>query len=364
MMIRSVLISALLASALATGSVHAAGKTLTMEPVDMEGGGGELFVTPEGVSLLIDTGSPASDRQPTGLDGAKDGVDRIVRQFDALGVKKIDYLIITHYHGDHLGGIFELLKRMPIGEIIDHGPNREVPNPNEPPNSMTNRMAPDTMRNYAEYIKDIKDYKHIVAKPGDVFHFGSLTDTIVSADSQFIDAPLPGAGEPGQHCDAPPNPMDGGIENTKSVGSILSFGKVKIAVLGDLTWNMEHELFCPIDKVGHVNILLVSHHGLPLSTHPASIAGMRPDIVVMGNGAKKGAAPAVVNTINASPGLQGFWKMHASLANGDLDGDPNYIANLQPPPDNGDTIRLDIARGGEVTVTNTRNGFTKTYEVH
>jgi beta-lactamase superfamily II metal-dependent hydrolase len=362
-MVRGALISALLASALAVGPVHAAGKALIMEPVDMEGGGGTLFVTPEGKSLLIDTGSPANDRQPVGLDGAKGGVDRIVAMAHALGVRKIDYLLITHYHADHLGGIFELLKRMPIGTIIDHGPNREVPNPNEPPNSMTNRMAPDTIKNYAEYMKEIKGHKHIVAKPGEVFHFGSLTDTIVSADSKFIDKPLPGAGEPGQHCDEPPNPLDGGVENTKSVGSILSFGKVKIAVLGDLTWNMEHELFCPIDKVGHVNILLVTHHGLHWSSHPASIAAFRPDIAVMGNGAKKGAEPEVVNRINASPGLQAFWKMHSSLDYGSLDGDPNYIANTQAPPDNGYTIRLDIARNGKVVVTNTRNGFSQTYRV-
>ncbi len=362
-MIRSALISALLASVVAAGPGHAADKTLKMLPIDMEGGGGTLFVTPEGKSLLIDTGSPARASDPPSLDGSKGGVDRIVTMAHALGVKKIDYLLLTHYHADHLGGIFELIKRMPVGTFIDHGMNREVPNPDEPPNSMTNRMAPDTIKNYAEYIREIKGHKHIVAKPGDVFHFGSLTDTIVSADSKFIAKPLPGAGGPSQHCDVPPNPMDGGIENTKSTGSILSFGKVKIAVLGDLTWNMERELFCPIDKVGHVNVLLVTHHGLALSSHPASIAGMRPDIAVMGNGAKKGAVPEVVNRIAASPGLQGFWKMHSSVADGNLDGDPNYIANLQVPPDDGKTIRLDIARNGKITVTNTRNGFSKTYQV-
>jgi hypothetical protein len=156
---------------------------------------------------------------------------------------------------------------------------------------------------------------------------------------------------------------DGGLENSKSVGSILTFGKVKIAALGDLVWNKEQELVCPTDKVGHVNILIVTHHGTAFSTNPASIAALRPDIAVMGNGAKKGGVPATVNTIAASKGLQGFWKMHASVAYGNLDGDPNYIANLQPAPDHGDTIRLDIARSGRVTVTNSRNGFSKTYQV-
>ena len=362
-MIRGVLVSVLLASALVVGPVHAASNTLKMLPIDVEGDGGTLFVTPEGKTLLIDAGSPVKDKQPWGKDGAKSGVDRIIAAAKALGVNKIDYLLFTHYHEDHLGGIFELIKRMPIGTVIDHGPNREQLDPTEPPDSIFNRRATDSTTNYPKYIQAIKGHRHVVAKPGDVFHIGSLTDTIVSADSKFIDKPLPGAGEPGRHCDAPPNDRDGGPENTRSVGSILSFGKVRIAVLGDLTWNMERHLFCPIDKVGHVNILLVTHHGLALSSHPASIAGMRPDIAVMGNSAKKGAAAEVVERINSSPGLQGFWKLHASLADGSLDGDANTIANIQPAPDQGYTISLDIARDGKIAVTNTRNGFSKTYQV-
>ncbi|HVY35319.1 MAG TPA: MBL fold metallo-hydrolase [Caulobacteraceae bacterium] len=348
---------------MAAGPVQAAGKTLKMLPIDVEGDGGTLFVTPEGKALLIDAGSPVKDKQPWGLDGAKSGVDRIVAAAKALGASKIDYVLFTHYHEDHLGGIFELIKRMPVGTVIDHGPNREQLDPTEPPDSIFNRRATDSTTNYPRYLQAIKGHRHIVAKPGDVFHIGSLTDTLVSADSKFIAKPLPGAGERGRHCDAPLNDRDGGPENTRSVGSILTFGKVKIAVLGDLTWNMERELFCPVDKVGHVNILLVTHHGLALSSHPASIAGMRPDIAVMGNSAKKGAAAEVVSRINASPGLQGFWKLHASLADGNLDGDPNYIANLQPSPDQGYAIGLDIAPGGKVVITNSRNGFSKTYQM-
>jgi beta-lactamase superfamily II metal-dependent hydrolase len=362
-MTRGGLVCLLWTLALIVSPAQAADKTLKMAPIDVEGDGGTLFVTPEGRSLLIDTGSETKDQQPWGLDGAKGGVDRIVAMAKAWGVKKIDYLIITHYHADHLGGIFELIQRMPIGVIIDHGANREQLDPTEPPDSIFNRRSTDSITNYARYLKLIKGHRHIVAKPGDVFHIGSLTDTIVSSDAKFIAKPLPGAGEPGQHCDTPPNEMDGGPENTRSVGSILSFGKVKIAVLGDLTWNMERELFCPINKVGHVNVLLVTHHGLALSSHPASIAGMRPDIAIMGNSAKKGAAIEVVSRINASAGLQGFWKLHASSAAGSLNGDSNYIANVQPAPDYGNTIKLEIAGAGTITVINTRNGFSKTYRV-
>ena len=74
-MIRRLFITTALASAMLAGSPQAADKTLKMIPLDMDGGGGTLFVTPEGRSLLIDTGTetwigahgaPMAD----GLDGA------------------------------------------------------------------------------------------------------------------------------------------------------------------------------------------------------------------------------------------------------------------------------------------------------
>ncbi|HWA20903.1 MAG TPA: MBL fold metallo-hydrolase [Caulobacterales bacterium] len=363
-MIRNAIIAACVAAGAIASTASAAEATLKMVSLDMEGGGGTLFVTPEGKSLLIDTGSTPRDSAPVRLDGAKSDVDRILAAASALGVKKIDYLIITHYHGDHIGGVFDLLKRFPVGTIIDHGPNREREIPSLAPDSSINRMARDSIAVYPRYLEAIKGHKHIEAKPGDVLHFGSLTDTIVTSDSKVIARPLPGAGGPGSHCDAPPMDSDGGLENAESVGSILSFGKVKIAAFGDLTWNREHDLFCPIDRVGHVDILLVTHHGTAWSSNPASIAAMRPDIAVMGNSATKGAVPAVVNVVSSSPGLQGFWKLHASTVNPELNGDPDYIANLEPAPDYGKNIRLDIARSGKVTVTNSRNGFSKTYQVN
>lgn len=363
-MIRSSIIAVCLAATAIGSPARAAEATLKMVVLDMEGGGGTLFVTPEGKSLLIDTGSTPREGTRVRLDGTRSDVDRILAAVSALGVKKIDYLIITHYHGDHVGGVFDLLKRIPVGTIIDHGPNREREIPSLAPDSSINRIARDSIAAYPKYLDAIKGHKHIEAKPGDVFHFGSLTDTIVASDSRVIARPLPGAGGPGSHCDAPRMESDGGLENAESVGSVLSFGKVKIAVFGDLTWNREHDLFCPIDKVGHVNILLVSHHGTAWSTNPASIAAMGPDIAIMGNSETKGSAPAVVNVINSSAGLQGFWKIHASTKNPELNGDLNYIANLEPAPDHGETIILHIKRSGEVAVINTRNNFSKNYQVN
>src|SRR5690349_11369829 len=79
--------------------------------VDVEGGQATLFVTPAKQSLLIDTGWPGNE----GRDA-----DRIVAAAKAVGIKKIDYVLITHYHTDHVGGVPQLAARIPIGTFIDH----------------------------------------------------------------------------------------------------------------------------------------------------------------------------------------------------------------------------------------------------
>lgn len=361
-MMRNNLALAFLATALLAEPVHAADRTLKLVPIDLEGDGGTLYVTPEGRSVLIDVGSPAElyGGVKNGLDGATDGVDRIIAAARSLGVKKIDYLLITHYHADHVGAVPELLARFPVGTVIDHGPNRQI----VPDTTGRNAgKVPSTVVYYAKYLEAIEGHRHVVAKAGDVFHFGSLTDTIVVADGKVIADPLPGAGAPGTLCDTPPMAADGGIENAMSVGSLLSFGKVKIAAFGDLTWNLEHDLVCPGNKIGHVSILLLDNHGIDVSNNPAFVAAVRPDLAVMGNGPTHGGMPQSVKTVAESPDLQAFWKLHASMANPDLDGNPDYIANLGPSPSHGYALMLRIAREGRVTATNTRNGFSRSYTV-
>ncbi|HVY34903.1 MAG TPA: MBL fold metallo-hydrolase [Caulobacteraceae bacterium] len=358
-MVRTLLASIVATCALAAAPVHAAVKTLKIVQLDLEGSGGTLYVTPEGVSVLVDAGSVAGSMWTTSLDGAKGPADRIAAAAKALGLKKLDYVIATHYHGDHIGGIAELLALMPMGTFVDHGVNRELFNPADNP-----KEPPRTQAGYLRYLQLIKGHRRIIVKAGDVLHFGSLTDTVVAADGKPISRPLPGAGEPGQACGLPPMADDKGLENQKSIASLFSFGKVKIAAFGDLTWDREHDLVCPVDKVGHVNIMILDNHGMGVSNHPGFVHTLRPDLAIMGNGSKKGDWPDVVKTINSSPGLQGLWRVHATTVYPpEQDGDPNYLANLGPLPSHGYSIQLDVTRSGAVTVTNARNGFSKTYQV-
>ncbi len=377
-MIRKILAAALLTSALTIPTVAAEG-TLKIVSIDVEGGGGTLFVTPEGKSLLIDSGWPGGAGLLPSPDGAQNSADRIAAAAKKLGLTRIDYVITTHYHMDHVGGIQELVKRIPVDTFIDHGPNSEHLAPGEkvPPDLAGG--APDQL--YPKYLETIKGHKHIVAKAGQVIQIGSMIDTIVSSDGVTLAKPLAGAGQPVAACNTAESKSEkpvGGEENRRSVASLLRFGKVSIAMFGDLSWDKERELSCPVGKLGHVSLLIVTQHGSNISSNPASIADMHPDIALMGMGGKKGGDADPIKVIKASPGLIGFWQTHESFAHPEWSGDKNMIANLNPPPaavasqakslfsvppDQGHAIHAEITTDGKITMTNDRNGYSKTYQV-
>jgi competence protein ComEC len=337
---------------------------LQMVSIDVEGGGGTLFVTPEGKSLLIDTGNPEQSR----VTGEHPSSERIVAAAHALGVKKIDTLLITHYHGDHIGGFEGLLARIPIGTVIDHGENRETKASTQPGSAEIDVKNPppgSTAYGYQQYVKLIDSRHHIVAKPGDVFRIGGMTVTIVAADAKMIAKPLPGAGEDNPACtgmEAMAN--NGGEENARSTASVISYGKVRIAAFGDLTWDREKDLFCPIDRIGKVDVYIATHHGTALSGSAAAVNSLAPIVAIMGNSARKGADATRMQTIKASPRIQGIWQLHTTTVSPGTNVDADMIANpgTDQSKDRAYGLRLRIEKDGKITVINERNGFNKTYQ--
>lgn len=363
---RKILNSIPFAALLLATPVLAKDDALQMVSIDVEGGGGTLFVTPDGKSLLIDTGNPEVSK----VTGNTPSSARIAAAAQALGLKKIDYLLTTHYHGDHIGGLEGLLARIPIGTFIDHGENRETTastQPGAPQIDLKNPPPGSSAAGYNKYIQLIGNKPHRVVKAGDVLKIGGMTVTIVMADGKPIDKPLPGAGEENAACagmDSMAN--NGGEENARSTSSVITYGKVKIAAFGDLTWDREKDLFCPVNKVGKVDVYLATHHGTALSGSPAAVNALSPIVTIMGNGARKGGDPARVKTIEKSPRNQGLWKLHASTSNPDVNGDPQMIANpdADQTKDKFNNLRLRIERNGKITVINERTGFNKTYQAN
>src|SRR5260370_13709872 len=194
-------------------------RTLQIYFVDVEGGQATLFVTPEGQSLLIDTGWPGND----GRDA-----DRIVAAAKLAGITKIDYVLITHFHVDHVGGVPQLVARIPIGTFIDHGENRES----------TDAPTVQAWQAYQDLLATGK-YKRLTARPGDVLPIAGIDAVVVSADGAVLDHPLPRGGEENPPCkNAEQYPADQ-TENLRSLGTVITFGKIRILDLGDLTNDKE-----------------------------------------------------------------------------------------------------------------------------
>jgi beta-lactamase superfamily II metal-dependent hydrolase len=328
--------------------------TLLIEAIDVEGGGATMYITPEHRSLLIDTG------WPVGI-GAKDpsSAQRIIASARRHGLSKLDYVLITHYHVDHVGGIAELLSQFPVGAILDHGPNREIPKPDSPPAFAA--FQPGAL--YPKYLEAIRGHEHRTLKAGDTLHIGALHLTVVASDGVAIDRALSGAGDKIAECDSM-NPLDenGGEENARSVGVVLTFGRSRMASFGDLTWNVEKALVCPRDKLGPVDLFFVSNHGTHLNNSPALLHALAPRIAVVGNGAKKGADAKTYETASRSPRLERLWQLHfAERTGAEYNAPEAGIANLSSEGDTHASLEIAVSMQGAFTVTNGRTGFSETY---
>ena len=325
------------------GSLAAApaGKALQIYFVDVEGGQATLFVTPAGQSLLIDTGWPDHDGRDAG---------RIVAVAKKAGLSRIDYVLITHFHADHVGGVPQLAARIPLGTFVDHGENRES-------------TDADTVKGWEAYqqLLTTGKYKRITVRPGDTLPVHGIDATVISADAALIDRPVPGAGQDNPLCqDAAPYAADK-TENLRSLGTLITFGKLRILDLGDLTRDKEVQLMCPINKVGKVDVYIVSHHGWAQSSSPELVYGLAPRVAIMDNGAKKGGTPSVWDIIEKSPGLENLWQLHFSVDGGTAHNVPDeFIANPEGP-DAGNYLELTARSDGSFDVLNSRTQKTKHY---
>ena len=319
-------------------------KALHIYFIDVEGGQATLFVTPAGQSLLIDTGWPGND----GRDA-----DRIVAAAKKAGISKIDYVLITHFHDDHVGGVPQLVARFPVGTFIDHGDNRET----------TDAVTEKDWKAYQAVLATGK-YKRISAKPGDVLPVKGMRATVISSDASLIEKPLPGAGEENPYCkDAEQFPADK-TENLRSLGTYINFGKLRILDLGDLTHDKEMQLMCPTNKIGKIDIYIVSHHGWAQSSSPAFVYGLAPRVAIMDNGAKKGGTPSVLDIIKKSPALEDLWQLHYSEEGGAAH---NVAAEFIANPDGSDSangLELTAHPDGSFDVFNVRTQKSKQYPAH
>lgn len=306
--------------------------------IDVEGGASTLIVTSAGETVLMDAGYAGfGDR-----DAKR--IHKVLTE--EAGAEKIDYFITSHFHGDHAGGIPALARRVPIGQFLDHGDSVD-----------------QQSKVWQAYLAAAGDKRRVV-KPGDTISLTGAELLIVAAHSRSLPEPLPGGGKNRLCGDFMAHPPDTG-ENGKSTGYLLRSGEFEFLNLGDLSWNYQAELACPVNLLGEVDLFQVTHHGVRDDVVPQQMWSVKPTVAVMNNGPRKGAGPVAVETVMKSPGLEDLWQLHRAAEN---DAEHNtaeaLTANLTPTEGcAGHWIHASLSDDGSYTLTNSRTGHSRTYRI-
>jgi competence protein ComEC len=313
--------------------------SLLIYAIDVEGGQATLLVSPTGASLLVDTGWPGND----GRDA-----QRIQAAMRDARIDRIDHVLVTHFHTDHVGGVPELVKRVPVGEFLDHGPNRED--------------SDITRHDFAAYLKAIEGHPRRIVHPGDTLSIGGLSTIVLAADGEHI-ASVPGIDPaPNPLCAAEPPAAADPSENARSVGILVRFGRFRFLDLGDLTKAKELALVCPANPIGAVDLYLVDHHGMNLSNSRAIVDAIHPRAAIMDNGAHKAGSPEAWQTVHQSPGLEDLWQLHTAEDSDAAHNSPEaLIANPKGAATDGAWLKVAAWPNGSFSITNSRTGQTRQY---
>jgi len=299
----------------APGLPASAAEPLEIVFVDVMGGAATLIKTPEGETILIDSGWPGlDDRDPK----------RIVYVLkEVLGKSRIDHLVTTHWHMDHYGGVKGLAERVEIGRFWDRGLPED---PSVDPANFPDGPKPDDKLGIA--YRAASKGKRTVIRAGDTLALkGGIKATVLAASGKVI--PAPAGAKPNPLCEhAPEDKPKDDSDNALSTVIKFSLGKFDFFDAGDLTWNIEKNLVCPHDLVGPVDLYQVTHHGMDISNHPTLLKTLDPTVAIMNNGPRKGGAPATVALLKSIPSVQAAYQLHRNVqSKAEENTDPALIAN-------------------------------------
>jgi len=205
-------------------------KLLTAHFIDVSQGDCVFITLPDGQTMLIDAGS-------------KDMGETVAAYISSLGVKKIDFLIATHPHEDHIGGLPFILNNFEIGQIY----------------------MPDATANTAAF-ENLLTAVEDAGKKIDIAAAGAVICENGSVKAEFL--------APGKDFDE---------LNDNSAVIKLTFGKVSFLFTGDAEWLSEAEMLKTPKKL-KADILKVGHHGSGTSTSDEFLNAVSPSYAVISCG--------------------------------------------------------------------------------
>ena len=215
------------------------------------GANATILVSPSGESAMLDAGLP--NQAPN-----------VLAVFKQAGVKQLDYLVNTHFHTDHFGGTAQLAEGIPIINFIDHGETVEYGKSDAWWKERRPGAQPGVGKkydaSYETYLAAVKKGRRSAVKAGDVIPIKGIEMKVVCSGGKVIAEPLAGAGEPNPYCAEAERRGDDDAEDAQSIGVLVTYGAFKFIYLGDLSWNVELDLFCPRNRVGTVDAYLITHH--------------------------------------------------------------------------------------------------------
>jgi competence protein ComEC len=355
---------------LGVSSGHAA--TTDFYIVDVGHGNAAFVVSPSGETMLLDAGpAPAAAR--------------LVAFMEQNGIKKVDYLVVSHFEDDHMGAAPAMSEKVPILNWVDHGDSVTYGKDDEwwkrhrAPWFRENMSKMDDAR-YDKFRAARAKGNHIVVKPGDRIPVKGVDAIVLSGLGKVISGPLKakGAGAPNPACSAVETRSEDDAEDGQSVGVVIGAGKFRFIYLGDMTWNTSKSLFCPNNLVGTVDAYLITHHAQAMPKEmgdyyyglsccsTAEVRGLHPRVAILSMGAQghKQGTSAAIEVVESSPGLEGVWQTEKIVAGGEAghNAPDDQIANIGGPrSEKVPFIKLSAEADGWFSVTNSRNGLTKNY---
>lgn len=328
--IRALALLGLLAPCL---GADAPGRPLEIYFIDVMGGAATLLVTPEGESVLIDSGWPgADDRDPARIERVLKGEARL---------DHLDHLITTHWHVDHFGGVEGLAKRL----RIDHYWDRGLPDPAAADGDRARFPdGPGADDPLGIAYRKATAGKRSALKAGDAFELKGQIKAVVLASGGEV-AQLAGAAANPLCADAPADQAEDRSDNARSLVLRFGLGRFDFLDCGDLTWNIEKKLVCPTDRIGPIDLFQVTHHGMDISNHPTLLRTIAPTVAIMDNGPRKGGSAATVRRLREVPSIEAAYQLHKNVATSAADNaDPALIANRDPA--GGQFIKVTVTPDG------------------